>query len=86
MRALFRARDGRWPRVWIAWGAGWAVQAYWYLWAISFGVHLDLRRPLLDLHVLWFTISIGRAAHISRQEDRHRHTCRGFLFATDPEL
>lgn len=86
MQMLFRAKDGRFPRVWIAWGPWCAAQAYWYLWAVSCGIHVDLRRPLLDIHFLWFTLSFGRNAHITAQRDRQRHTCRGYLFATDPVL
>lgn len=86
MRTLFRAKDGRFHRVWLAWGPWCAVQAYWYLLAVSFGIHLDLRRPLLDIHVLWFIVSIGPGAHVTAQRDRPRHTCRGYLFATDPVL
>lgn len=28
-------------------------------WA-SLGVHVDLARPTLDLHVLWWVVSVGR--------------------------
>ena len=73
------------PRVWIAWGKWWAAQAYWYP-CFSLGVHLDLRHPLLDIHFLVFTFSLGPEAHITEQKDRHRQSCRGFLFADDPRL
>lgn len=78
-------RHVRRERVWLAWGSGWAVQAYWYP-CVSLGVHVDLARLLIDVHVLVFTIAIGRAAHITGQQDRHAHSCRGFLFANDPVL
>lgn len=72
-------------RVFIAWGKYWAFQAYWYP-CISFGIHIDFARLRLDLHLLFFILAIGKDAHITSQIDRHRQTCRGFLFATDPEL
>ena len=72
-------------RVWVAWGRGWAVQAYWYP-CVSLGLHVDLGRPLVDVHLGIVTIALGPAAHITGQRDRHTHTCRGFLFADDPVL
>ena len=100
-------------KVWLWWGRWWAAQ-YYRAPCASFGIHLDLRRPLLDLHgtvltpplllgyvggwwsAWWLlasllplgvlTISIGPAAHITGQRDRHRQSCRGFLFADDPVL
>lgn len=85
MRFLARSVDRRVPRVLIAWGRGWAAQLYLYP-CFSFGFHLDLRRPLLDLHLGVLTFSVGPEAHITGQRDRHRQSCRGFLFATDPVL
>jgi hypothetical protein len=73
------------PRVWLAWGKWWAAQAYWYP-CVSFGVHIDPTKPLLDIHFLFFTFSIGPDAHITGQRDRHRQSCRGFLFADNPFL
>jgi hypothetical protein len=52
----------------------------------SLGVHVDLGRPLLDLHLGWLIVALGPAAHITGQLDRHRHTCRGFLFSDSPWL
>jgi hypothetical protein len=73
------------PRVWILWGHWWALQfapgPY-----ISLGFHLDPRRPLLDLHLAWVTIAIGPEAHITGQQDRHRQSCRGFLFSDNLRL
>ena len=70
------------PRVWLAWGKYWAFQAYWYP-CISVGFHFDPRRPLLDIHFLFFTLAIGPEAHITGQEQRHVQSCRGFLFSDD---
>ena len=72
-------------KVWIAWGPWWAAQLYWAPY-LSFGIHLEPRRPLLDLHLLWLILSFGPDAHITGQRDRHRHSCRVFLFADDPVL
>ncbi len=67
------------------WGNGYAMQAYWYP-VLSFGISIDLAKPMLDIHFLWFTFAFGRNAHITSQTDRQRHSCRGFLFVTDPQL
>jgi len=99
-------------KVWLAWGKWWAFQ-YYRVPCSSLGFHVDLRRPLLDLHVTplvvafalvpfglpWWvacllhlvpagvvTLSVGAAPHITGQADRHRQSCRGFLFADDPIL
>jgi hypothetical protein len=72
------------PRVWIAWGTYWAAQLYLYP-CLSVGFHLDPRRPLLDLHLGLVTIAIGPQAHITGQADRHRQSCRGFMFSNDPQ-
>jgi hypothetical protein len=85
MRRLGSLTVLRRSRVWLAWGKYWAAQAYWYP-CVSFGVHVDPRHPLIDLHFLVFTLSLGPAAHITGQADRHRQSCRGFLFPTDPVL
>jgi hypothetical protein len=71
------------PRVWLAWGKWWAAQLYLYP-CLSVGIHIDPRRPLLDLHLGILTVSFGPAAHITGQEDRHRQSCRGFMFSDDP--
>lgn len=72
------------PRVYLAWGKWWAAQLYLYP-CVSFGVHLDPRRPLLDLHLGLVTIALGPAAHITGQEQRHIQSCRGFLFSDNSE-
>jgi hypothetical protein len=76
-----------WPfsHVWLAWGKWWAIQAYFFP-CVSFGVHLDPTKPLMDVHFLIFTFSLGPDAHITGQRDRHRQSCRGFLFADHPIL
>jgi hypothetical protein len=71
------------PRVWLFWGKYWAFQAYFYP-CVSFGVHIDPNKPLLDIHFLFFTLAIGREPHITGQAERHVQSCRGFLFETDP--
>lgn len=80
MRYLRHYRD-----VWLWWGKWWAVQ-FWPGPYISFGLHLDPRRPLLDLHLVWLIVAIGPEAHITGQRDRHRQSCRGFLFSDSPLL
>jgi hypothetical protein len=72
------------PRVWLIWGPGFAFQAYFYP-CVSFGIHFDASRLLLDVHFLFFTLAIGKRAHITNKEDRTRHSSRGFMFETDPK-
>lgn len=72
-------------RVFLAWGRGWAAQLFLYP-CVSFGFHLDPRRPLLDLHLGLVTVAFGPSAHITGQQDRRRQSCRGFLFSDDPVL
>ena len=73
------------PKVFIAWGRGWAFQAYWYP-TLSLGVSIDFSRTMIDIHFLFFTLALGPDSHITSQKDRHRHSCRGFLFASEPQL
>lgn len=71
--------------VWLWWNRWVAIQ----LWPdayLSIGIHVDFRRPLLDLHLGWIIIAIGSDGVITDLRDRHRHTCRGFLRGDDPIL
>lgn len=77
-RRLFR-------RVWLAWGKRWAVQ-FWPEPYFSLGFHVDPRRPILDIHVGWVIVALGARPVITCDRDRHRHSCRGFMFADDPIL
>jgi hypothetical protein len=36
------------------------------------------------LHIGPLTLAFGGEAHITGQELRHAHSCRGFLFSDDP--
>ena len=73
-------------KVWLWWGKGWAVQLYRAAY-LSLGVHIDLRRPLLvDLHIGWLIVALGRNAVETLPVDRQRRTCRGFLFSDSPLL
>ena len=85
MRSLKRSKDGRFHRVFLAWGKWWAFQAYLYP-ALSLGIHIDPRRPIIDIHFLIFTFSIGKFPILTNEMDRKRQSCRGFLFITDPVL
>lgn len=81
--------------VWLWWGKGWAVQ-FWPGPHFSLGFHVDLnralsrdmpeRRPLIDLHLGWFIVALGPDSHITGQQVRHSHSCRGFMFLDDPHL
>lgn len=66
-------------KVWLWWGRGWAMQLYLYP-HVSLGVHVDFKRPYIDLHLVWLTASVGRNPVITQHADRHRGSCRGFLF------
>lgn len=67
-------------KVWLWGGKYWAVQLY-RNWYVSLGVHIDFRRPYLDLHLLWFIVSIGHEPYRTERVDKHRHSCRGFGFS-----
>lgn len=71
--------------VWLWWGRWWAVQ-FWPGPYLSLGFHIDLRRPILDLHVGPLIVAVGKHPVVTAARDRHRHTCRGFMFADDPVL
>ena len=66
-------------KVWLWHGRGWAVQLYLAPY-LSLGVHLDLARPLLDLHLGWFIVALGVRPEITNAVDRERASCRGFRF------
>jgi hypothetical protein len=65
-------------KVWVWYGAWWAVQLYVNRY-VSLGVHLDWRRPVLDLHLGWFIVAVGVLPALTPAAEAQRHTCRGFL-------
>ena len=65
-------------KVWIWYGAWWAVQLYVNRY-VSLGFHFDWRRHLLDLHLLWFIVAFGDHPVQTPIEDAQRRSCRGFL-------
>jgi hypothetical protein len=65
-------------KIWLWWGPWWAVQLYVNHY-VSLGVHLDWRKPLLDLHLGWLTIAFGDSPVMTPPEDAQRRSCRGFL-------
>lgn len=72
-------------KVWLWWGAWWAIQFY-RAPCLSFGLHLDFAMPYADVHFLWLTISVGRNPVVTNERERNRGSCRGFLFRDDPLL
>lgn len=72
-------------KVWLWFGPRWAVQLYLAPY-ISLGVHIDLRRPYIDLHLLWLIVSLGADAVLTPHKDRYRWSCRGFVMPDDPVL
>jgi hypothetical protein len=72
-------------KIWIWWGPWWAAQFYWAK-CLSLGVHVDFASPYVDLHFLWFTVSVGNNPVITNERDRQRGSCRGFFFADSPLL
>jgi len=66
-------------KVWLWGGSWWAVQLY-LNYYISLGIHVDFRRPYVDVHIGWLILSFGREPYRSEQVDKHRHSCRGFGF------
>lgn len=72
-------------KVWLAWGKYWAVQVYRGPY-FSLGLHIDFRKPYMDVHFWWVIASVGREPVMTAERDRHRTSCRGFLFKDDPVL
>lgn len=72
-------------KVWLWWGRWWAVQFYAAPY-LSVGIHFDFAMPYMDVHFLWLIASIGRNPVVTNEEDRHKGSCRGFLFRDDPLL
>lgn len=72
-------------KVWLWWGKWWAIQLYRAPY-ISLGVHIDLRRPLVDLHIGWLIVSFGRDPVRTAKADYRRSTNRGFLQYNEPIL
>jgi len=72
-------------KVWLWWGRWWAVQIYAAPY-VSVGLHVDLAMPYLDVHFLWVIASVGNNPVITNERDRHKGSCRGFLFRDSPLL
>jgi hypothetical protein len=67
-------------KIWLWFGERpfpWAVQLYANRY-VSLGFHFDWQRPLLDLHIGWFIVAIGRDPTVTSRLDRFRESCRGF--------
>ena len=65
-------------KIWLWHGEWWAVQLYVNRY-VSFGVHIDFNRPLLDVHFIWFTFALGYRPEITLEAESQRQSCRGFL-------
>lgn len=50
------------------------------------GIRPVVRRPMLDLYLGPLTVSVGRVPWVTDEMDRHRGSCRGFLFADEAVL
>lgn len=72
-------------KIWLCWGRWWAVQFVSNEW-FSLGLHLEPRRPLLDLFLGPLTVSVGRHPLLSDARTKHRHSGRGFVYDGDPIL
>ena len=70
-------------KVWIWVGRWWAAQLIWIPWEFGLGVWIELRRPLVDLHLLWFTVAIGRHPALTDERWKRRHSGRGFFYRGD---
>ena len=70
-------------KVWLAWGRWWAVQIV-AAPEVSLGLHVEPRRPLLDVFLGPVTIALGRHPVLSDPRVAQRHRARGFLLPDDP--
>lgn len=66
-------------KVWLWHGSWWAVQLYVNRY-VSLGFHIDFQRPLIDLHLGWLIVALGRRPEITLEAEAQRQSCRGFLF------
>lgn len=71
-------------KVYLWWGAWWAVQWVPVADEISLGWRLNRRRPLLDVYLGPLTIAVGRHAVYTDPRTRTWDSCRGMLFPDDP--
>lgn len=68
-------------KVWLWFGRWWAAQLQLGDY-FSLGVHLDWRRPYLDLHFAWFIVSIGDNPVMTHYRDKYRGSSRGMRTKT----
>ena len=66
------------------WGRWWAAQLVWIVPEFGFGIWIEVKRPLVDLHLLWLTISIGRHPAITDPRLNQAHSGRGFFNGAYP--
>ena len=71
-------------KVWIWYGRYWAVQLVWLPWEFGLGVWMEPRRPLVDFHLLWFTVSFGERPVLTDEWQNRTHSGRGFLSGDYP--
>jgi hypothetical protein len=71
-------------KVWLAWGRWWAVQVVFPVPELALGIHIEPRRPLLDVYLPWLTLAIGKHPLLTDPRTKHRHSCRGFVMAEVP--
>jgi len=67
-------------KIWLWHGRWWAVQLYCNHY-VSLGVHFDWHQPVLDLHLGWVIVALGHRPELTKNVDRFRQSCRGFLFS-----
>jgi len=72
-------------KVWLLYNSWFAMQ-YQGGRYFSLGIHLDWDKFYIDFHFWKFIISIGNNPVLTPERDRHRGSCRGFLFPDDPIL
>jgi len=70
-------------KVWLAWGRWWAMQLApeW----MQLGIHVELRRPLLDLYIGPLTLAFGNHPALTDIHTAQRHSCRGFFIGNYPD-
>lgn len=66
-------------KVYVWWCRWAAAQVYLYP-HFSLGLHIDFKRPYVDLHLGPFILSVGDNPVLTNHADRHRGSCRGFFF------
>lgn len=70
-------------KVHVWWTSWWAVQFTGSVGEFPCGIHIEWRRPLLDIYFWRWTIAFGKHPVLTDPRMSKRHSCRGFIIDED---